>query len=80
MGGHSHTYIDEPAVENGIVVLQAGMENTHLGRFDFWYDEDKHMIDHWKWEMIPVEERNNRNKDRSMSGLFLYSHIMIPYM
>ncbi len=56
IGGHSHTYIDEPAVENGIVVLQCGFENTHIGRLDISYDEEKDRIEKFKWEMIPVDE------------------------
>ena len=56
VGGHSHTYIDEPAVVNGIAVLQCGFENTHIGRFDILYDQEKDRLESWKWEMIPVDE------------------------
>lgn len=58
VGGHSHTYIDEPAVENGIVIVQAGMENTHFGRFDILYDKEARKIADWKWEMIPVDDKH----------------------
>lgn len=56
VGGHSHTYIDEPAVVNDILVVQAGKENTHIGRFDLSIDTETKKIKKWKWEMIPVDE------------------------
>lgn len=58
IGGHSHTYLKEPAVVNGIIVTQAGMENTHLGRFDLYFDEAKGKIDSWEWQMVPVDEEH----------------------
>lgn len=58
IGGHSHTYIDEPAVVNGILVVQAGKENTHLGRFDIFYDENEGKIASWEWKAIPVDEEH----------------------
>ncbi len=56
VGGHSHTYLDAPVVENGIIIVQAGMENTHIGRLDLDFDTETGKIDSWKWEMIPVDE------------------------
>lgn len=44
VGGHSHTYLEEPAVVNDIIIVQAGMENTHLGRLDIDYDREKRKI------------------------------------
>ena len=56
IGGHSHTYIDEPAVENGILVLQCGFENTHIGKLDFIYNKTTDTVEDCSWEMIPVDE------------------------
>ena len=56
VGGHSHTYLQEPVIENGIMILQVGMENTHLGRLDLDFNTETRTIDGWKWEMIPVDE------------------------
>lgn len=58
IGGHSHTYLKEPAVVNGIIVAQAGMENTHIGRFDLNFDEAAGKIDSWEWKLIPVDEEH----------------------
>ena len=56
IGGHSHTYIDEPAVENGILVLQCGSDNTHIGKLEFLYNKATDTVDEFSWEMIPVDE------------------------
>lgn len=56
IGAHTHTYIDKPEVVNGIIIVQAGMENTHLGRFDIGYDETAGRIADWEWKMILVDE------------------------
>lgn len=56
IGGHSHTYIDEPVVENGILVLQCGFENTHIGKLEFVYNKTTDTVEECSWEMIPVDE------------------------
>ena len=56
VGGHSHTYLEEPAVVNGIVIVQAGMENTHLGRLDIDYNTDERNIEGWNWEIDPLDD------------------------
>ena len=56
IGGHSHTYIDEPMVENGILVLQCGFENTHIGKLEFEYNKESDTVEKCSWEMIPVDE------------------------
>ena len=56
IGGHSHTYIDEPVVENGILVLQCGFENTHIGKLEFVYNRETDCVEEYSWEMIPVDE------------------------
>ena len=56
IGGHSHTYIDEPVVENGILVLQCGADNTHIGKLEFLYNKATDSVEDFSWEMIPVDE------------------------
>ncbi|MBQ6439778.1 MAG: bifunctional metallophosphatase/5'-nucleotidase [Mogibacterium sp.] len=56
IGGHSHTYIEEPVIENGILVLQCGSENTHIGKLDFIYNKATDSVEEYSWEMIPVDE------------------------
>ena len=68
IGGHSHTYIDEPAVENGIIVLQCGADNTHIGKLDFVYNKATDKIEDYEWEMIPVDE-DHCSADKYVSAM-----------
>ncbi len=45
IGGHSHTLLDEPAVVNGIPIVQAGTGTDQIGRFDILIDTDENKID-----------------------------------
>lgn len=58
IGGHSHTYIEKPVVENGILVLQCGSDNTHIGKLDFLYNKATDTVEEYSWEMIPVDEEH----------------------
>ncbi|MBQ6020364.1 MAG: metallophosphatase, partial [Clostridia bacterium] len=40
IGGHSHTFIDEPAVVNDILIVQAGTGTDQIGRFDITVDTE----------------------------------------
>ena len=54
IGGHSHTFIDEPAEVNGILIVQAGTGTDQIGRFDIMVDVDDNCVDSWKWQAIPI--------------------------
>jgi 5'-nucleotidase len=56
IGGHSHTYLEEPSVENGIVIVQAGKENTHLGELHLFIDPESKKTERFEWKMVPVDE------------------------
>lgn len=56
IGGHSHTYMDEPIIVNGIPIVQAGMGTDGIGRFDINVDTDLNCIDSFKWQYIPIDE------------------------
>ena len=55
LGGHSHTVMDQPWVENGIVIAHAGTGSDQIGRFDIVVDTDNNCIDSYKWELIPID-------------------------
>lgn len=40
IGGHSHTYMTEPVVVNGIPIVQAATGSGQLGRFDMLVDKE----------------------------------------
>ncbi len=58
IGGHSHTLLDEPAVVNGIPIVQAGTGTDQIGRFDILIDTDENKIDSYTWKTVPIDEKN----------------------
>ena len=63
IGGHSHTYLEEPCVVEGIPIVQAAVGTAHIGRFDILFDEFRKRIDSYTWEAVPItEERCPRDE------------------
>ncbi len=60
IGGHSHTFLDEPVVINGIPIVQAGMGTDGIGRFDIDVDTDNNCIDTYKWQYVPIDNTTCR--------------------
>lgn len=58
IGAHSHTYPEGCMEINNILMVQAGMENTHIGRFDLELNDEDYSIESYKWEMIPIDEEH----------------------
>ena len=58
IGGHSHTFLDEPAVVNGIPVVQAGTGTDQIGRFAIVINTDENCIDSYSWKSIPINAEN----------------------
>ncbi len=58
IGGHSHTFITEPAKVNDILIVQAGTGTDQIGRFDIWVDTDNNCVDSYKWTPVPINEQN----------------------
>jgi len=54
IGGHTHTFMDEPEVVNGVPIVQAGVGSGQIGRFDLVYDTAKHKLAGWKWQCVPI--------------------------
>ena len=54
IGGHSHTFLEEPEVVNGIPIVQAGTGTDQIGRFDILIDTDENKIDSYSWRPIPI--------------------------
>ncbi len=63
IGGHSHTFIDEPAVVNGVVIVQAGTGTDQIGRFDINIDTDNNCIDSYTWQTIPINNEHCPNDE-----------------
>jgi 5'-nucleotidase/UDP-sugar diphosphatase len=58
IGGHSHTILDEPAKENDILIVQAGVGTDQVGRFDIMVDDDTNRIVDWKWRLVEISAKN----------------------
>ena len=58
IGGHSHTFITEPEVVNGIPIVQAGTGTDQIGRFDIMIDTDTNSIDSYTWQPVPINADN----------------------
>ncbi len=57
IGGHSHTFLEEPAIVNGIPIVQAGTGTDQIGRFDIMIDTDENKIDSFTWKPVPINEK-----------------------
>ncbi len=55
IGGHSHTFLEQPAEVNNILIAQAGVGTDQIGRFDIIVDDDTNSIVEWKWQLLPVD-------------------------
>ena len=71
VGGHSHTVLDKPVVENNVLIVQAGVGSDQIGRFDILVDDDTNSIVEYKWRLIPIDE-NLAEPDRQL-GQFIAS-------
>ena len=54
LGGHSHTVMEQPVIENGILIAQAGTGTDFIGRFDLAVDTEKNCIDSYTWQYVPI--------------------------
>ncbi len=55
LGGHSHSYMEQPEVINNILIAQAAVGTNQIGRFDLLVDDDTNAIIDWKWQLIPID-------------------------
>lgn len=58
VGGHSHTFIEEPARVNDILIVQAGTGTDQIGRFDIDIDTDNNCVDSYTWQSVPIDEKH----------------------
>ena len=58
IGGHSHTFITEPAKVNDILIVQAGTGTDQIGRFDITVDTDNNCVAEYTWKPVPINAEN----------------------
>ncbi len=54
LGGHSHTFLEQPEVVNDILIAQAHVGTDQIGRFDITVDDDTNAIVAWEWQLVPI--------------------------
>jgi 2',3'-cyclic-nucleotide 2'-phosphodiesterase (5'-nucleotidase family) len=52
VGGHSHTSLKKPAIQNGVIIVQAGSLGRYLGKLDLQIDTDRDTVIFYSGELI----------------------------
>lgn len=60
IGGHSHTFMDEPLTVNDIVIAHAGEGSDNIGRFDIIVDTDDNCIDSYTWNFVKISDKTSK--------------------
>jgi len=71
IGGHSHTFLEEPVVINDILIVQAGTGTDQIGRFDITVDTDNNRLCDYRWQSIPIDV-THCPKDAALEGIISY--------
>ena len=58
IGGHSHTFITEPAKVNDVLIVQAGTGTDQIGRFDITVDTETNSVAEYRWRSVPINAEN----------------------
>ena len=56
IGGHSHTFITEPVMENGVIIVTAGEGTNQIGRLDVVIDDDTNSIVEHHWRLVRIDD------------------------
>lgn len=56
IGGHTHSFMEKPIKENGVLIAQAGSGTDQIGRFDIVVDDDTNSIVDYTWKLLPINE------------------------
>ena len=68
IGGHTHTYLEEPCVVAGIPIVQAVTGTDQIGRFDLTINTDTNSIREFTWELIPIDS-DHCPRDKALEEL-----------
>ena len=70
IGGHSHTYLEEPVEVAGIPIVQASSGTSYIGRLDIDVNTDNNCIDSYKWQLITINDENCP-RDKELESVIL---------
>ncbi len=52
VGGHTHTALQNPVIQDGVIIVQAGAHGRYLGKLDLQIDTDKDTVTYHFGELI----------------------------
>lgn len=55
IGGHTHTILEKPEKVGNVLIAQAGVGTSQIGRFDLVIDTDKNAMHDYTWQLIPID-------------------------
>ncbi len=56
IGGHSHTFLDRPIVENGIIIVTAGEGTNQIGKLDVIVDDETNKVLDYQWRLVNIDD------------------------
>lgn len=56
IGGHCHVELEQPVLENNILIAHAGSGTNQIGRFDIIVNTDDNNVASYTWERIPIDD------------------------
>lgn len=71
IGGHSHTFLNEPVTVNNTLIVQAGTGTDQIGRFDLTIDTDNNCVSEYCWQSIPIDAAHCP-RDATLEGIIKY--------
>lgn len=55
IGGHSHTFMEEPVYVNGIPIVQAGTGSGQIGHAELTIDTETGKTESFRWKTVPID-------------------------
>lgn len=74
IGGHTHTYLEEPCEVAGIPIVQAVTGTDQIGRFDIMVDTDTNSIHSYTWQLIPIDDTHCPRDEALEEVIQLYNN------
>ena len=59
IGGHTHSFMEQPIKVNNILIAQAGTGTDQIGRYDIVVDDDTNSVIDWKWQLVPINDHTS---------------------
>lgn len=56
IGGHSHTFMEQPAKVNDILIAHAGTGTDVVGHFDIIVNTDTNSVESYEWKLVPIDD------------------------